>query len=313
MPTLDTIPPEVGPVHLLLVAPSKAGKSTYCAEAALDGFELIYVDADNGLSALRYRLKDNKEAMSRVDYHRTTKPDNWLKGVLRSTSLRPFYWRPGVETIWTEKMNLADDDPVQRFDITKVPKSAVFVIDSWTSLASDALEMFRPGQAAPLLDGVDQSIYGQAKSICDFLCNIIQGLPFHVIVQAHAGKYEIYEKPVGVLAGQAKQKDMKLIDSIDIPVSSSRQAGFEMGKRFNHIGWLSMNNLGSPTIDFTRKANRVGGGPPNREAKTTDLSFKKLVEESAGIMPEGKLSESGWCIELSHKDMVAFVQSQKKT
>lgn len=317
MATLDQVSADSGPVHLLLIASTKMGKSTYVAEAAISGFNVAYFDSDNGLSALRYRLSllppdEMLAAQKRVNYLPTDNPHLLWKGVLQSTALRPFFWVPDANRIWNPKLNLEPDITVWRFDVTAAPANMIFAYDSWTSISNDALKMFRPGQSAPLLDGVDQSIYGEAKAVCGYVCNMLQSLPNHVIVLAHATRYEIYEKPKNMKAQDIKQKDMTLMETWEVPVSSSRIAGYEMGSRFNHIGWLDLNGLGAPTIDFTRKAYRVGGGPPNKVAKTTDLPFAKLVSDSNGPMPTPDIPVGDWHIELPHSEMVKLLESQKK-
>jgi len=85
---------------------------------------------------------------------------------------------------------------------------------------------------------------------------------------------------------------MKLIDTYEIPISTSRTAGFDMGKRFNHIGWLGLGPLGVVEIDFTRKPKRVGGGPPNRKEDTKKLSFRQLVKEACGPMPDDSVTHT---------------------
>src|SRR5882757_4538342 len=80
MPPLDKVPATNDPTHLLLIGDTKMGKSTYAAQCAIDGFKLIYVDSDNGISALRYEINRVKPAaMSNVMYFRTDHPAEFLK------------------------------------------------------------------------------------------------------------------------------------------------------------------------------------------------------------------------------------------
>ena len=309
MQTLNEIKSDDNHVHLLLISPSKAGKSTYAAEAAIDGFRLIYVDSDNGQSAVRSRVakeKNPEEILGRIHYVGTNRPRLFLMGFLRSTAKKPLLWVPRLQQGWSAKLEgIVDSDDVYVLNIKAVPSNYVLVVDSWTALAQDALQQLRPEQSAPLLDGVDQQIYGEAKANGEFIANMLQSLNMHVFVQAHDSRYEIYEKPKNITAGTTKQKDMVLIDTITVPISTSRVAGLELVKRFNHVGWLEVAGTGMVDIDFTRSPKRVGGGPPNRKERTKDLTFRKLVEESGGAMPDSVQPSDDWFRVVRHGDLIA--------
>lgn len=304
MPPLSGIPNNDGPVHLLLVAPSKTGKSTYAAEAAIDGMTLVYIDSDNGLSALRAAITRAKapEAASRVHYFGTTKPKGFTQLFLKSTVKSPLRWVPSLDKLWSKSLDLPDDEPVWVIMASEIPAHIVLCIDSWTALAQDALQQLRPDQAAPLTDGVSQAIYGEAKAGVDYISNMLQQYPGHVLVQAHDMRFEVYDKPTNTTGKDMKQAVMTLVETLEVPISTSGPAGAALGKRFNHIGWLAVNNLGVVEIDFTRKAKRIGGGPPNRKARTSELGFKQLVVESGGAIT-GDDRVSDWFTELTHGEL----------
>jgi len=305
MPTLDTIPESASPVHLLLIASTKLGKSTYAAQAAVDGFNLIYFDADNGLSALLNTINAEKNAdeiKKRVHYFNLTNPVSFTMDFLRSTTKKPMQWVPRLNRKWSAMIDgIKPDDDVWLMDATQVPSHYILCLDTWTSWAADSQQMLTAGQSAPLLDGTDQGVYGEAKALLDYTTNMLQRFHAHVIVQAHPTRYEIYDKPKNTLGSQMKQKDMVLLETIEVPISSSRVHGLEIGKRFNHIGWLEVNSLGGTDIDFTRKPNRVGGGPPNKKAKTRDLPFASLT----GVpLPPPSESDNNWFQVVKHSDLV---------
>jgi hypothetical protein len=124
---------------------------------------------------------------------------------------------------------------------------------------------------------------------------MLQKVPYHLMVQAHGTKFEVYDKPTGVEAGKMKQGQMILRETKEVPVSCSRPHGETMVSRFNHIGWMYVTHLGDTEIDFTRKPGRVGGGPPNRKAKVSELAFRHLV----GSVPE-QIACDTWWIEGTH-------------
>lgn len=297
MPTLDTVPAEAAPVHLLLIGDTKVGKSSYAAEAAIDGFELIYIDADNGLSALRARIKKEpnaEEVFKRVNYFAPGKPVAFTQAFLRSTAAKPMFWLPNrdkeapsnVDVLKKDYVDVNPAEPLWVVDSSAIPRTTILALDSWTSFAADSLELLRPEQRSALLDGsADQSLYGSARIGLVYITQMLQRVQYHVIVQAHSTRYEIYEKPKGS-SGAPKQRDMTLVETLKVPVSSSRAHGLEMASRFNHIGVMSVSNLGVEELDFTRKPNQVSGGPPNKKAKARDLGFKTLVGEQGVDKPD---------------------------
>lgn len=296
--SLDETPAIADPVHLLGISDSKAGKSTYAAQAAADGFTVVYVDSDNGASALRYALKDKPEARKRVFLLQTSRPKVFMSNFLRSTTLKPLLWMPDQNKLYSPMLpGLDDSERVWKLDVSKIPNSWLLTVDSWTSVAGDALGIGSAEQAAKLLEGTDQGIYGEANSALTHISNLLQKIPCHVFVQAHGTKYEVYDKPNGA-TGVIKQSAMVLRETKEVPVSSSRPHGEVMVSRFNHIGWFYVNHLGETEIDFTRKPGRVGGGPPNVRKKVQDLPFSKLTH---GV-PEPETNDEWW-IESTHGEM----------
>jgi len=273
---MDTSTPD--PVHLLLIAKSKVGKSTYVAQAAKDGMTVLYLDADNGLSAIRHHLKDNVAAQKRVHYIPTTHPAAFLTAFL--SARRYFEWNLTKDEKYS-KFTSADTDQILKIDPNQLLQNHRFIlaVDSWTSCAADAMEIGAESLHIDMekADKANQSIYGVAFLKLNRILQIMQPMPFHICVLAHGTYYERYEKPTGVTADNIKQKDMLLKEVLEIPISSSRPHGAELPKYFNHVAWLELDRVGRVKIDFTRSYDRVGGGPPNRVAPVDELSFVKLL------------------------------------
>lgn len=285
--TLDQMEEETNPVHLLGIADTKVGKSTYAAQAAIDGMRVIYIDSDNGASAIYHATRNKPEARKRIHLFRTSHPGNFLIDLLRSRSNKKFYWNLTADRPHSTMSRADDADRILVMDITSIDPAVLFVFDSWTSFSGDAMGL---GAAANQVDILDmgnsmQGVYGDANQRVTLAANLLQKLPCHVFVQAHGTVYERYEKPVNKEQRLIKQGEMILRETIAIPVSSSRPHGLTMGSRFNHIGWFSVNRMGETLVDFTRDPGRVGGGPPNKIAKVSELPFVRLVDPSGTNPP----------------------------
>lgn len=312
-------------VHLLLIGDSKAGKSTYMAEAAISGFNLIYIDVDNGLSALVARINKEPESereaiLNRINYFAPKNPITFVQHFLKSNENKPLLWLPNrdavpprIEVDLRKEAQESPDEPMWIIDSTAIPQDFVLVIDSWTSLASDGLGVLRPDQASELLkgDGADkQGQYGDARIKLVYVSNMLQQVPYHVVVQAHATRYEVMSKPEGS-KNRVKQAEMTIVETLDVPISSSRQHGLDMASRFNHIGRIEANSLGAPEIDFRPALRKVVGGPPNRKAKTRELTFAQIVAESStGANVE--VMNRPWYQETTLGEFYTEVVSQKK-
>lgn len=292
MTTLADMPTDIpDPVHLLLIADTKLGKSTYVAQAAKDGFHVIYIDSDNGLSALRHHLQGDIEAQRRVTYVRTDSPAQFLEGFFEEPKL--FRWDLTRDSAYTA-MLVKPDTEILEIDIQKLLNSRgiILSIDTWTSVAADAMGFSAEKAKVKLTDmgSEGQGVYGNAYRRVNLLAACLQHAPFHVIVQAHGSIFERFEKPTGKSTREMKQNELTLVEVIEVPLSTSKPHGKEMGKFFNHIAWLKFDHKSFPPatyIDFTRSSSRIGGGPPNVYAKADDFGFIKYA--MPGPLVEGTI------------------------
>lgn len=308
--TLDQVPEEKVFRHVLLIGDSKTGKSTWAAQAALDGYLVIYIDSDNGISALKFLLRNHPEAMKRVLYLPTGSPYTFIDGLLNNSVFR---WNMTQDKEYSSGMAKPTDKMIQIYP-SRIPETAIVNIDSWTTVAMDAMELGADRLKVDLAEMTgtanQQGVYGDAGMKLTLLCAILQHAKFHIIVQAHGVTYEKYDKPLGSQES-VKQKQMILREIIDVPVSSSRPHGQTMVKYFNEIGWLKIGRDDRATLSFKRVYGRVGGGTPNTEGPANDMSFAKCF----GPVPPFPGIDSSWFVSMTSEEFVASRaanQSQSK-
>jgi hypothetical protein len=275
MATLAELPVEEfeGAVHLLLIGPSKTGKTDFVAQTVKDGFTVLYIDNDNGLNTLRRKLEGDAGALSRVHYIKTQ--DIWNFSSFFFARDR-FQWNATKDSIFTAA-KADDDDDIHEIYRTQIPQSVIIVLDSWTSVCIQLLQDSARLNQIPYenFNEKGQQVYGDANRRADVLCMNIQRHSGHVIVQAHQEQYEILEKPKGKMT--TKQNEMIIKDNQLIPSSVSKPHGFKMPKYFNEVGWLRVNALGKFLLDFRQQTDRVGGGTPMKEGDPReDMRFSKL-------------------------------------
>lgn len=262
MTTLAEMPKDEleGATHLLLCGPSKTGKTRYIANLVLDGFTVLYVDNDNGLSTLRACLEHNPAALARVHYIRTA--DIWSFMSYFFARDR-FQWNKTQDRLFSA-LGAEDTDLIHEIYRKRIPLGVVLVFDSWTSASN---QLLRDSAAKNEIDydsfnEKGQAVFGDARRRADVLCMNIQSHPGHVIVQAHQEQYEILEKKKGLMKEMAKQSEMMIKDNVTVPFSVSRPHGFAMPKYFNQVGWMGIDLYKNFTLDFRQLSDRVGGGSP---------------------------------------------------
>jgi hypothetical protein len=286
MTKLGDIPASHDPVHLLLIADSKMGKSVYGAQAVVDGWRMIYVDADNGLSAMRYVFKGNREYEDRVLYFRTNHPCKFIEDMLTSSIFR---WNITQDEKFTSSKAIDSDEIVEMWP-EKFPRNFILNIDSWTSVALDAMGISAADRKTTIEDMDEynsEGVYGGASRKLTLLCAILQHVKFHVIVQAHGVWYERLEKKPGNVKESSKRNEMQIKETVKVPQSSSKPHGYSMGKYFNQIGWIELDPASRRQLDFKVEVGRLGGGTPDKREALKEMEFAKLFgkPESYGDSP----------------------------
>lgn len=277
-------------IHLLIIGPSKVGKTHYIVELVKDGHTVLYVDNDNGLNTLRAGLKNDPEAMKRVHYIGTRNIWTFVTTFFVRTL---FQWNETQDDIFSAA-SAKDDDKVLQIHRKDIPKGVIIVLDSWTSVSLQLLQDSAKKNGVPFetFNDAGQQVFGDAKRRADVICMNIQSYPGHVIVLAHQEQYEILEKPKGVMK-DIKQGDMRIKENITVPTSVSRPHGFNMPKFFNEVGYMRVDPMGTTSggsgfkLDFRQQTDRVGGGTPMKDGDPNrDMRFSKVFAAPHPI-PDG--------------------------
>lgn len=254
----DKIPINTEAKHLLLIGPTKFGKTRYAVEALNAGYELLYIDKDNGLSTLR--KQSNSNALERLHYFSPPSIIEFVENLMMKEVIR---WNNTTNREFQSSGTDPNDDICEIYPL-RMDKGIILCIDTWTSLAWSAMETKAADMKIDLTD-VDKwgrEIYGTSGFRLTRIAKILQVARCHEIIMAHSTSYEVKDKPPGVM-GEIKEKDMILKSVVEIPMSSSNPHGYTIGQYFNEIGWLVLDNFGARRIDFTLKKGRLGAGTPN--------------------------------------------------
>lgn len=247
--------------HLLLIGPTKTGKTDYVVQAIRAGFECLYIDNDNGEETIFKELKNDVPAMNRITYVKPNDMPLFLENLFQKPVFR---YNITQQTEFVSGSAKPDDDILEMVP-SRIPQRLLIAIDSWTSAANQMVMQrakkmgFDPSEADNGNWGRD--IYGPVNIRATSILQLIQKAPFHVITMAHETTYEIREKPPGV--GTVQEKDMILKATLRIPMSTSNPHGHGIGKYFSQIGWMEVTKANQREIDFRFIHGRIGAGTPN--------------------------------------------------
>lgn len=263
--------------HMMIIGQTKAGKTRYVVEAVKDGYHVVYVDTDNGLRTIQQELEGDQEALSRVHYFR---PNN-ISTFLEKLFIQGEFEYDEVRGAVASRLESKPDNQVAVLRAMGMAQPGVIlVIDSWTSLAFNITQLKAEKANNPIqsMDKMDRDLYSVVGNKLTFLANMIQHAPFHVIVQAHPGSYEILRKPENTVAKDIKEGDMIVDRVVEIPVSSSGKHGLNLGKHFTDIGWISIDRTSRRVLDFEPKYGRISGGAFSGKGDPMDkMRFSKLI------------------------------------
>lgn len=268
--------------HLLLMGQTKAGKTHYAAQAAKDGYELLYLDSDHGYATLKQQLKDFPEAMSRVHYLRLPKPKAFLWEFVQTKGF--ICYSEKLEGLFLAGVKHNDNDELVLIRPSRIPPNVIVVMDSWSGIASNIVD-----ECAEVL-GVDartakantmRPVYGNAGRTATMILKILQFAPFKIITIAHPDMYELKTKPPG--KGKIKEDDMEILKTIQIPLSTSKPHGYSIGKYFTDIGNLRVTATGESELSFKREELQISGGTIGIIGRGKAVQFAALFGEPPKI------------------------------
>lgn len=285
MPTLDDQNEDykkalASATHMLGIGQSKAGKTDFAVQAAVDGFELLYVDKDNGMATIKDEVAKlpaaiRQSVLKRIHYFSPKNMPEFIEGVLTNAVVR---YNISLQEIY-DRARAKPGHRISEFYPSRIPANTILCIDSWTTLTFSIVQAKAEANGIDLLD-VDKysrEIYGGTGFKATQIAQLLQFAPFHVYVQAHPGNYERKEKPPGVVK-EVKENDMIIKETVAVPLSTSLPHGYTIGKYFNQIGWFEINRFDKFVLDFTQRSGRISGGTVAKKLgdPRTELRFSQV-------------------------------------
>lgn len=287
MPKGNNIPADDFLIKLLIIAYSKAGKTHYALQAALAGFNIVYLDGDVGRETLALQTEAIKE---RVYYIRAADS-------IEQARFSTFTYNVMTtgRVLWndTESRMLLPTDGYD-IDIWEIMFAAltnrdVLILDSWTALAKSCMRWAAVQENVNMADaskGRMRNVYGTAGLRLSMIMGMIQAARCHVIVLAHPTAFEKQSNPDDTKADSIQEKDKTIEWTRLVPMSSSNPNGATLAKHFTDVAWLEPTGYQNQRmLDFRPQPDRDSGGRFTERKDSEEYSFTNLVKRIGGFIP----------------------------
>lgn len=298
MPRMSEAPMSKRLIKMLLIGDGKSGKTRYAAEAAEQGFTVLYMDGDVGTPTLAQLSQAAQERIYLLPMH--DKIDLGQRDHTFADSLYKFFSQ--AKFMWNDddcRLVTRGDDDKNKWQIipARMDQNCVLIIDSWTSYVESLMlkvaiecSVDLPTATQPQM----RPVYAGAGNRATALLQVIRAAPCHVIVIAHTDEYQHKVAPEGRKAGDVNEKDMEIAWTRMIPKSTSKPHGLLLPKYFTDVAWLGLKPSGKRELRFKPDPDRVGGGHFQENKSTEDYSFINLVREIGGADPTPDAPVDHW-------------------
>lgn len=290
MPLANQMPDTLKTIKMCVIGNSKVGKTHYAAQAAADGFKVLYIDGDVSIPTISQFDDDAKQRIFHLPFGDQI-DDNGAYIPRFSLLLRKFL--SSGKMMWhDEKSRTVIDkkdagDPVVELNAAGFDHEWVIVIDSWTSVAHSIMSLTALNAGVDLadMDKASMSIYGNANNLATDLLSRIKNLRSHVIVIAHPDEFIKYKVKKGNVQDNMRTANREVESARLIPKSTSRPHGLTMAKHFTDVAWIEVTPMGKRIINFESSPDHEGGGRFDGKLPIDEGAFARLVKRAGGQVP----------------------------
>ena len=305
MPAADEMPDELDPLKLMLVANSKAGKTDYLLRAAEFGFNVLFIDGDIGARTMRAMLKSGRLSpaaakrimyMSVADYinDRGQYVSFMADFFVQFSTAGKFMWNDSLQRPFKSgEYDREAGHVVWEMYPSRMKTDTLLIVDSYTALVTSVLNWKADSLGEDLgdIEKISRDMYaGSGHKLTHFM-QLLKATKCHLGLICHAREYVILEKPKGKI-GSINEKDMKIKDTMMVPVSSSNPHALTLAKNFTDVGWIDVSPMGKRVIDFQPSGDRVIGGQLTVKGDVDENNFLKLIKLSGGSAPVNATPDS---------------------
>lgn len=270
--------------RLFLYGQEKSKKTWWAALAAATGFNVTFLDTDDGALIMRNVPKAIAARVGVINLTQT-------RDKIVSTKFLAQFLRPGNSFVWDldakcTVLGLRDPNHAHLVvDANKLTENDVIVLDSYSALVTDTKHEYAKEHKIDLADAerTDWDGYGYEGTFLSWIIKRLKTLPCHVIVIGHETVYEKRSKDQKTILSQTMQ-----------PISSSGPHAKTLGKDFTDILYFQRLSDAAFYINTGGDKDRIGGGRlmPPANYKWEDLLPAQFLEATGSKGDPTKKSEA---------------------
>lgn len=242
------------PTRTFLYGPDKTKKTWWAARAAVDGFNVVLIDGDDGSSIIKQLPIEARRRILVVDVVNTPSINTFARFMATFMRGEPFLWDEQAKISLRANGTRNQNNSYIYFNISKLTMNDVIVLDSWTALAASLLLEWAKENDIDLTavekEGDQFSLMGYQSRFLDFILTKLKTFPCHVIAIGHETVYEKYQ-------GQGKER--KMVEQRTQPFSSTGPHAKKIGAHFSNILRFKKFSDVAFKIDAGGDATTMGG------------------------------------------------------
>ena len=281
-------------IRAVVYGPPRSKKTWWALKAAELGFNVHLFDADGGWE-IAHQL--DREALDRINVISLTDTDRPVSCFFFATlfKTRKLLWDEDAKLPQMVEKNVNHEHGHYYFDLSKLGKSDVVVIDSWTAIVASLFMRYFQETKLDLYEVDDdernkRSEIGWTGALANHFLNKISGLPCHVVVIGHETTWE--KRTQKVINGRKQE----VIEDVRTQmVSTSGPNARDIIRRFGNALHFIIKLTGDIKINVKADPKEDAGSRLIAPGDYTwgDLSFERLCQEGHVHIPNGDQRSEG--------------------
>lgn len=218
------------PTRNFLYGPDKTKKTWWACRAAVDGYNVVLLDGDDGSSIIKQLPMEARKRILVVDVVNTLELSVFARFMATFMRGEPFYWDEQKKVSYNTRTTLNPNHSHIYFDAKQFTMNDVIIGDSWTALAASLMLEWAKENNVDLTaiekEGDQFSLMGYQSRYLDYTLTRVKTFNCHMIFIGHETVYEKWE---------GKGKDRKMVEQKTQPFSSTGPHAKKIGSHFSNV------------------------------------------------------------------------------
>lgn len=287
MPQFDQTKTTGLPIRGLIYGAAKRKKTWWAANAAVFGFNVIFIEGDDGTSIISQVSAEARQRVYIVDGRDEADDPKYSYLCTKIFKGSDFLWDEQEKLDQLIRKTADKSHTFVEFRKDKLTLNDILVFDSWTAFVRSLIRRYMVDNSIDISTKTKldkkwhETHYNWTGAMADWALEQLKTFPCNVLVIAHEQSYEKRDK----------DDDTKIVLSKMQPISTSNNQAMRLSKYFSDI--LYFEAVGDAVwIDPRMSADRDGGcrNVLPKKDRWENIQFDKLAA-GAGIVSTGAALE----------------------